>query len=282
MAFIIQRLPYHGALLIGWIVAWLAFYVFRFRVREAKSRIREVFGSHYTAREVDSIAWRSWRNFVFSCVELIRIPVSTTEWVRSVVDDGNSVEKISVHSKTGKGAIIALAHMGSWEMAALASFSYHIPMFSIAAQQKNQLVDDFMNRMRAGTGLKTILRDSSVLKNIIRNIREGKVLAMLPDVRSPTEALAIRFLGKTANIAGGLGFIAKQTGVPVFPCVITRKGWGRHQYRVFGPIWPDPGLDKQSDSLRITQAVFDVFDPCIRAEPDQWFWFNKRWVFDPL
>jgi len=282
LAFILQHLSYHGALLMGWIVAWLAFHVFRFRVHEAKSRIREVFGSRYSKREIRRIAWRSMRNFAFSCVELIRIPVSTPGWVKSAVDDGNSVEKISIHTKTGQGAIVALAHMGSWEMAALASLSYDIPIFSIAAQQKNLLVDGFINRMRAGTGLETILRDSSVLKNIIRNIRDGKVLTILPDVRSPTEALAIRFLGKTANIAGGMGFIAKKTGVPVFPCVITRIGWGRHRYRVCDPVWPDPDMDKQSDSLRITQAVFDIFDKCIRSEPDQWFWFNKRWLFDPM
>jgi len=282
LAFILQHLSYRGALRVGWIVAWLGFVVFRFRVRAAQSRIREVFGSRFSEREVRNIAWLSWRNFMFSVVELIRIPVSTSEWLWSVIDDEDTIEKVSNHLKKGQGAIVAVAHMGSWEMAALACLARKIPLFSIAAPQKNPMVDDFVNQLRSKTGFETVLRDSSVLKKIIRKIRAGKVLAILPDVRSRTEAMAISFFGKTANVAGGMGFIAKQTGVPVFPCIFSRIGWNRHRFHIFDPIWPDSSLDKQADGLRITQAVFDIFDRRIREEPEQWFWFNKRWILDPL
>lgn len=283
LAFVIQHLPYRAGLVLGWGVAWLAFYVVGFRVRKAEARIREVFGTRFSSRQVRRIAWMSWRNFVFSVVDLVRVPVSTQEWIRTVIDYEGAVEKILSHLRnTGQGAIVAVPHMGAWEMSALVAASYGIPLFSVAARQKNRLVDEFMNRMRKGTGLETVIRDSSVLRGIIRRIREGKVLAILPDVRSPTEALPIHFLGKTANLASGMGFFARHTGVPVFPTVITRVGWARHRCRTFDPVWPDPGMDKQADALRITQAVLDVFERRIRAEPEQWFWFNKRWILDPF
>ncbi len=278
---LVGMLPYHGALALGWLMAWLAFYPGRFRVKTAEMRIREIFGPALAPRHVRSIAWRSWRNFVFSCVDLMRIPVMRPEWILSVVKD-EGVSKLREHAQTGQGAIIATIHMGAWEMAALACLAYKLPLFSIAARQKNLLADDYMNRLRAQTGFETILRDAHVAKGIIRRIRDGKVLAILPDVRSPIPALAVRFLGKTANVAGGMGFIARQTNAPIFPCVITRIGWGRHRYRVFDPVRPDPARDKQTDALRMTQAVFDVFDRCVRDAPEQWFWFNKRWLFEPL
>lgn len=282
VAAVLQALPYRLALCAGWALAWLGFYGFRFRRRAAEARLLEIFGDRYTPRERRRIAWRSWRNFVFSGIELIRVPVSTPEWVRSIVDDGGTMIKLQQHLAGGQGAIVALLHMGSWELAALSCHAYGIPLFSLAAAQKNARVDAYLNRLRAQTGFETVLRDASALKQLLRRIRAGKVLAILPDVRAKTEALTVRFLGRPANVAGGLGFIAKQTGVPVFPCVITRVGWTRHRYRIGDPIRPDPALDKQADGRRITQQVFDVFDPCVRAEPEQWFWFNKRWLFDPL
>ncbi len=280
---LINLLPYRAALAVGWGVAWMGFHLVRFRVRSALARIQEVFPGRFSPCEVRRIAWLSWRNFIFSVVEMMRIPASSPEWVKSVVEVDASARPLQDHLQaTGRGAIIATVHMGSWELASLTSLACGLPLFSLAAPQKNLLVDEYLNRLRAGTGFETLLRTSSVLKSIIRKIREGKVLAILPDVRSKTPGLSIRFLGKTMNVAGGMALIARMTDVPVFPCVITRMGWARHRYRTFTPIRPDSTLDKKDDWLRMTQAVFDIFDRCIRAEPEQWFWFNKRWVFDPL
>jgi lauroyl/myristoyl acyltransferase len=47
-------------------------------------------------------------------------------------------------------------------------------------------------------------------------------------------------------------------------------------------VYSDPGLDKAEDCRRITQRVMDIFDAAIRAQPEQYFWYNKRWVLDPL
>ncbi|MBU4200436.1 MAG: hypothetical protein KKE37_02175 [Verrucomicrobia bacterium] len=283
LAGLINLLPYRAALAVGWGMAWVGFHVVRFRVRAAVTRIQDVFPGRFSPREARRVAWLSWRNFIFTAVEMIRLPVSSPDWVRSVVDVGDAAKPIQEHLKaSGKGAIIATIHMGSWEMASLTSLACGFPLFSLAAAQKNTWVDDYLNRQRAGTGFETILRGSSVLKTIIRKIREGKVLAILPDVRSKTPALSIRFLDKTMNVAGGMGLIARLTGVPVFPCIITRIGWTHHRYRSFDPIRSDPALGKKDDIWRMTQTVFDVFDRSIRAQPEQWFWFNKRWIFDPL
>jgi len=282
MAALLRAVPYRAALFLGCSVAWCAFFIFHFRVQEAKRRIKEVFGERFSKSKVRHIAWISWRNFIFTIVEAIRIPVSSRSWIQTVVDSNQPASKMSEWLKTGKGGIIATGHTGSWEMAILACLAYEIPLFSLGVQQKNKLVNEFIQRSRAGSGFETVLRNPSVLKTIIRKIKEGKMLAILSDVRGKTDALPIKFLGKTANVAEGMGFIARQTNVPVFPTIITRIGWGLHRYRVYDPIFPDPNAEKKADALRITQSFFDILTECIQNEPEQWFWFNKRWVFDPL
>ena len=79
-----------------------------------------------------------------------------------------------------------------------------IRMFTVAANQKNPLTNKFILRLRAESGFEVLLRDRFVLKGMISRLRDGKFLAMLPDLRQRTEGVAVRFLGKTANVPGGM------------------------------------------------------------------------------
>lgn len=278
----LRSLGYRAALTVGCLFAWIAFYVFRFRVAEACRRIEETFGTRYSRAERRRIAWISWRNFVFTVIDSIRIPVSTVDWVKSVVEIRDPDGRIKSWIGSGKGAIIATGHTGSWEMAILACHVYGVPLFSLGASQKNKLVDEFINRSRVQSGFDVVLRNPFVLKTIIRRIREGRVLAILSDVRGKTDALPVRFLNRVANVAAGMGFIAHQTAVPVFPIIVRRIGWSRHSYLIHPPIFPDSSLDKRTDALRITQAFFDILCQTVQNEPEQWFWFNRRWIFEPF
>lgn len=282
LAWMLVLLPYRPALGLGCAVAWLAHHVFRFRVREGRRRLREVFGARFSKREIRRIAWLSWRNFVFSCVEMARAPGVTPEWMRAHVISDGSINRILEQKELGRGGVIAAFHMGSWELLKDVCLMHGIRMFTVSANQKNPLTNKFILRLRAESGFEVLLRDRFVLKGMISRLRDGRFLAMLPDLRQRTEGVAVRFLGKTANVPGGMGLLARQTGVPIYPALIWREGWTRHGYRVMDVIRPDPSLDKQADTLRMTQRVFDLFDAYIREHPEQWFWFNKRWILDPL
>jgi lauroyl/myristoyl acyltransferase len=47
-------------------------------------------------------------------------------------------------------------------------------------------------------------------------------------------------------------------------------------------IYPDASLPKSEDIERMTREILGHVDAIIREEPEQWFWFNKRWILDPL
>ena len=79
---VMRLLPYRAALFLGWLVAAAFFYVGRFRVGIARQRLRQVFGDRFSEREINRIAWLSWRNFVFCIVDMIRLPLITLDWVK--------------------------------------------------------------------------------------------------------------------------------------------------------------------------------------------------------
>ena len=162
-----------------------------------------------------------------------------------------------------------------------ASNRYGVRMFSIAGKQKNPLVNDWINRQRE-SGMTILERGGGTLKQIIKLLRSGAVLAILPDVRMPTSDLKLPFLGGTANFGRGMAMFAITAKVPIIPAVLRREGWARHGFDRLQPILPDPSLDKEQDARRITAAVTAQVDAAIRQAPEQWFWYNKRWVLTPV
>lgn len=275
-------LPYRIALAMAWVVARVLQAAGFRRVAEARRRIREVFGATLEEAAVRRAAWESLRNLCFNVVELIRLPRLTRAWVERHVDRGNLPDLMARHVKPGQGAILVIPHMGNWDLAAVTAGLTGMPVFVIAARQKNPLTDAFLNRLRAAQGMEVVLRDDHVVKRVLRGLKDGRVLALLTDLRSRTPGMRVRFLGKEANLVAGLGLFARQAGVPVFAGTVRRVGWARHVWHFEDPIFGDPAVAKEADWLRITQQVMDIFDRAIRSHPGQYFWYNKRWVLDPL
>lgn len=280
---ILLVLPYRLALLFAWINARLFYYILRSRVREARRRIRSVFGNRFSKSEIKSIAWKSWRNIVFTGVEMVRAPELSEEQIESFFDCRETMAIIRDHANTGAGGIVALPHMGSWEMAVRAFLVKDVNIFGITAEQSNPLTSEYINKMRRQLVSETMNRGtSSTLRHILKLLKKGNFLGILPDVRVRYNGIQAPFLGGTASIGKGMASFARHANMPIFPCVLRRDGWGRHKANIFDPIWPDKDLAKDKDLERMTNEVLKIFSDAIMADPAQWFWYNKRWILDPL
>lgn len=282
VAGLVGVLPYRLALAVGWGLAWVGFHIVRFRRREAERRIREVFGARLAEPAVRRVAWISLRNLCFTAVEIMRSPSLGRDELERIGDYGALIRALRENHEAGRGAICALPHMGSWELSGRMVTLSGLPAFSVAGKQKNPLFDRYLNRTREAAGMPITMRGASALKAIVSRLKVGGILALLPDVRMPTEGVKVRFLGKEANVGAGMALFARHAGVPVFPIIVTRVGWARHVARVYPPLWADPAADKREDVQRLTQAVLDIVNQAILDQPEQWFWYNRRWVLDPV
>lgn len=279
---LIRILPLRIAMCIGWLVAAFMHYLGGFRRKEAIRRLGEVFGDWFSDRERKHIAWISWRNLCFNAIEAIRFSTLTVEDVEKQPLAEQAPRLLKALEEEEHGYIFATIHMGNWDMAGVTADLLGLPVFSIARRQKNPLTDDYLNKARNAFNMEVILNDSKVLKGVIRRIKAGKVLAILPDVRNRTEAFPIKFLNGEANLGAGVALFARQCNCPIYPAVVRRVGWTKHEAVVFDPIRPDPSLEKTEDWKRIMQQMMDLFNEEIAKTPEQYFWYNKRWVLDPV
>ena len=278
----LNAVPYRCALLGAWLLAALGYVVLRKRVAIAADRVRSVFGDELSGREVSRICWLSWRNTVFNAVEMLRVPRMTPEWIESVGDFDPTLRTMTKHTDSGQGLVIAVPHMGNWDLAGIAAHYRGVPIFNIAARQRNPLVNDYMARLRSAPGIETLERGAASIRRVAKLLKHGRTLAILPDSRMRTPGIRVPMLGGEPNLGRGMAVFARLAGVPIHPCLVTRVGWSRHRIRSFPLVYPDPSLDSEEDVARMTRAVIAIVDAAIRREPGQWFWFNQRWVLDPL
>ena len=121
----------------------------------------------------------------------------------------------------------------------------------------------------------TLVPTTNKIEAINAQIEEvaGEVIAGLPN---PFE------VGGTANLARGMGLLAWQARVPVVPLVMRRTAWRRFEVEFFPILRADPAAPRDEEELRLTREVVARFDEAIRRDPGQWFWYNRRWVLDPV
>ncbi|MFH0879550.1 MAG: lysophospholipid acyltransferase family protein [Lentisphaerota bacterium] len=274
---VVNLLPHKGALLLGWAAAAISFPLLKSKMRRTQVRIKQVFGARYSDREVREISRRAWRTFMFNMVESMRTPRVTLPWIKKVVDL-TDVPMAFDNMKDGKGLILAVPHMGNWELAGIATQMLGLRLMLIVRRQKNPLLDAYLTRLREYTGVEAFAREGKSFAGLVHKLKEGKVLAILPDLRAKGNALPVHFMGATASIAGGMALFAREAGVPILPACTIRTSWARHSWKGRPPIYPDYSLDKDADILRMTQYVMTHFDDMIATYPDQYFWFNSRWI----
>ncbi len=282
-AFFASVLPYRMTLAVGWFIALLGFRICRFRRTETLRRLQLVFGDKYTSKEYNHIAWIAGRNTAFNAIEMLINKKTTHEWFDNIFDYKDTVKTLKDQMETGKGGIIAGPHMGTWDLSGRSLGSNGIPIISIVAHQRNPLVNAYFERLRSSFCIESLVRgEPGILKSIIKKLRKGEFLAIMPDARQKTTSMELPLLGGTANLGSGAATFARMTELPIFPIIITRIGWTKHKMRLLDTIYPDKNLDKKEDIKRIMSLVIKNIDREIQNAPEQWFWYNSRWVLDPV
>ncbi|MGD9780850.1 MAG: lysophospholipid acyltransferase family protein [Kiritimatiellia bacterium] len=275
---LLAALPHRAALALAWGPVRLAWALNGKLRAKTKRRLRQALGPEKSDRELERIGWLAFRNLAFTAVEGMRLPGIGREWVDRHMDLGE-VDKVHEELGKGRGFIVAVPHMGNWELAGIALQSQGVNLMTLVRRQKNPLMDAWINRVRMGTGAEAIDTRSREVARVPQKLNEGnKVLAILPDVRAKAGGVRVRYLGVETEVPAGVAHYAHEADVPVYTGEVVRTGWARHGWRMTGRVAPDRGLPPAEDRRRILQYVMDRFGESVRAHPENYFWFNKRWV----
>lgn len=252
-----------------------------FKRARTLERIQTCFPEKSRA-EALAIAKFSLANVLTNAVEMIRAPRFTKAWIARHVKDVDVYAKLlRAVVDEGHGAVIMVPHCGNWYMAAWAMAQYGIPLSAIAARQRNPYVDAWMKRQYGS--IDVVERGSaSVMRDILDILRQGRGFAILPDLRVPQRDVEVPFLNGTANVSHGGAMFAVATGAPIVVAIMRRVD-GRHVFDHLATLRPNPDApNRKEEACRLTREALALLDAGIRRTPEQWFWYNKRWILQPV
>ncbi|MBW1681885.1 MAG: hypothetical protein JRF59_05855 [Deltaproteobacteria bacterium] len=180
--------------------------------------------------------------------------------------------------RDGKGAIIISAHMGNWEMAVVfASCFLSEPLVAVARTIRSRAANRRILALRTRFG-NIILDKQNALPKMVRMLRQGRSLGILIDqgtVRS--EGVEVEFFGKTTTATPVAALLGRRYGRPVVPAFCVREPDGAMKVIIRPPVELQKTEDLQADLQVNTQRMTFAIEEMIRAYPEQWFWFHKRW-----
>lgn len=237
--------------------------------RNAQRLVARDFTSKFDVEVRNLLAFKSYVKFwLENLAHLVEGPSRTTY---NLTMEGN--QAVMDWLSTGRGAILATAHIGNPDWGGIAISRTINPLAAIFGPLEPPVFEKWSYQLRTTMGLETIfLRDSNVTKQIINKIDEGTLVALTCDFNISGNALEIEFFSKLFPLASGPATISLRTNTPVFPGTVLMKPDGGHHLLFGPPIFPK---DIQGDSIShriklLTQAIGKELESQILMAPEQW------------
>ncbi|WP_290661020.1 MULTISPECIES: lysophospholipid acyltransferase family protein [Ignavibacterium] len=257
------------------VLAVIFFYLVPIRKRTVLENLNIAFPS-LPQSEKNKIAFNSYLSFAISIVEILYLPWMKEDEIRSAVEITN-LELITEKNNLGNGVILLSAHFGNWEyIAASASLQLKKKFFIIVKNQRNRLVNEWMNKMRT-RWLNEVVTLGVSVRNIYSVLKNNGIAAMVADQRGPEEGLKLEFFGKKTSVYTGPAVLSLKTGAPIiFGVPIRQKDF---LYKAELVELDQSNLPAEfDDKVKVlSERMIRYLEKIISENPEQWLWMHRRW-----
>lgn len=271
----VLALPLKSAQRLGDYLGLVAFHCYGSRRRIALENLRSAFPDKSEAERA-KIAKGAFRNYGIALVELLWFPNLTDKSLRHLVAFRN-LDLMKTAEARGKGLVMLSGHFGNWELIALATaHASGYPITIIVREQSNKRVSGLLDRHRCLFGNRVVSMGQSV-REIIRTLSEGKVVAMAPDQSAAAEGAFVDFFGRSVATHRGPALFAIRAGAPVLMGFIMRKPDWTYDVVLEEVKTDDLAGNSDDDILELTRRHTALLEKYIRQYPDHWLWMHRRW-----
>jgi predicted LPLAT superfamily acyltransferase len=269
-------------LLIAWHVATGYFILFPLRVAVSVRFYRRLFpdrGRSYALR----CAWRQYHHFVHVFLDRFRlaegddIPTTYEGW-----------EHIVEATESGRGAIILMSHVGSWEIAArlLRHYGRNHPrmrlLLYLGAKHREQ-IERRQKKSVEQSGIRVVSTpegggSSMDILEGLYFLREGGLVSLTGDRLWSREqrAVTVRFAGGEARIPEIPYILAMLSGAPLLIFFAYRTGPGSYHLVTKPPLYVSAAsrTERAKAVTTAAQTYADLLHEIVRAHPYEWYHFE--------
>jgi Kdo2-lipid IVA lauroyltransferase/acyltransferase len=268
--------PYHLGVRAGGVLGFAAYYLLHRERTRALSHLTQVFPIqsrswiHHTARHC----------FIHLGKCMLEVMLITPRRLEQVIEfrgEENLRDAISI----GRGVIYVTGHIGNWELMGHAvAARYNLSV--IATPIEPERVNDMIVGLRAGMGVRTILRGRpGASRELVRVFKENRIMGILIDQDTDVESTFVDFMGRPAWTPTAAVSMALKFGAAVVFGSVERRSDNRHVITVEGPLELVQSGHREQDIIANTAMLTMKMEDAIRKNPEQWVWMHRRWRRQP-
>jgi KDO2-lipid IV(A) lauroyltransferase len=236
--------------------------------------------------ELDDTKRQQWtrecfRHFGQMLFEFLCLPQIINDQENLIRVENEAALMSAVNAK--KGVILLGMHMGNWEL--ITAYAKRKGLFMTAAtatvpdQRINQLIInqrklENIEILSRGTGMSSI--------QMFRRLKKKNILILIIDQDTNVNSTWVPFFGIPAKTPVGAAVFALKTGASVVSYNVIRENDGtfRLKFETLG-IFDRNHPSMEQDVYSVTRKINKHLEQCIRANPQQWAWFHRRWRHHP-
>lgn len=256
----------------------------RYQVEKNLSRIT---GEPPDSEHVQQLVVEAYRSYARYWLETFSLVLRDRDYFleRFHCPTEDMVDKVLAR---GKGAIVVVGHLGNWDAAGAWVGARGNRLVTIAEMLKPRRMFDFFLEHRARLGMKIYPAQAGVTRDLVREIEEGAVVAILGDRDLKGTGPEVTLFGEPVTLPAGPASIALRAGVPLLVAgvwgVKRADGLPGWEAEISEPIeLPDdyePGKITREQILELTAKYAPVLEGYIARRPEEWHVFQPFWPAD--
>ncbi|MFE7561803.1 phosphatidylinositol mannoside acyltransferase [Kitasatospora sp. NPDC057500] len=229
-------------------------------------------------RELSRAGMRSYMRY---WQESFRLPV----WGRGRVLRDVRVEGFELLQEvleSGRGAVIALPHMGNWDLAGAWVASRGYQFTTVAERLKPERLFDRFVAFRESLGMEVLALTGSsvsVVGTLARRLRAGGLVCLVGDRDLSDAGIEVTFFGEATRMPAGPAALCQRTGAALLPVSLWYEG-RTMRGRVHPEVVVPAEGDRAEKTRAMTQAMAAVWESEIREHPEDWHMLQRFWLAD--
>lgn len=251
------------------------------RRAQVERNLRRVHGPDLGAADLRRGIGATFASYARYWVESFRLPGTSPEDLDAgIIVDG--FDRIEDALDAGRGAILALPHLGAWEWAGfwVATVRKRPITVVVEALEPADVYDWFVD-LRESFGMHVVPVGPKAAGQVLGALRDNHVVCLLSDRDLSGDGVAVEFFGEATTLPGGPAVLALRSGAPLFPTAVFHGGERGRQGIV------RPALDTtrsggrlRDDVARVTRDLAAELEDLVRLAPDQWHLLQPNWPSD--
>ncbi|WP_059008458.1 phosphatidylinositol mannoside acyltransferase [Streptomyces specialis] len=275
----VKRLPEPAALALGRRAADAAWRRRGAGVRRLEANLARVVpgADEERLRELSRAGMRSYLRY---WTESFRLPVWSTDRIRGSFE-GEGMHHLTDGLARGRGVVLALPHMGNWDLAgAWLVTALDTPFVTVAERLRPESLYDRFVAYREGLGMEVLPHTGGSLGKLARRLRAGGLVALVADRDLSDSGVEVSFFGEAARMPAGPAMLAQQTGALLLPAALWYDDTPVLKGRVHPPVPVPESGTRAERTAAMTQVLADTFAAEIAEHPQDWHMLQRLWTAD--